>query len=393
MENKQENTVKTKIATKSATMDTRELRESLQRVNCIPRHRELTVLTPAMIEFAHRKAIITTTDLERVIKTEINSTNSEDFSILLPRKTTEKFLTGNNGKVSITQDDNHQLSTLCRDGIGDLNLITPAITDFPPLPPMPDNLEWHSIDSKWFCSMLRIVSTACASELSRPVLSGVAFNDGKIAAADGFRLIVFRDNRLAFGLDEKQAIIPLETTILMNKLFRKEETIEISFKSKEETSLGTTRVTPTNVYFKSGNTLMSSTLIQGNYPAYEKLIPDQFNCKASFSAPLLAQRLKMIDDVAINSGIIRYIFETSELGEQVCSLSATIEDESKYHLSCPVKFEGSEVKIAFNYKYVMEALKPFSMCALEITAPSAPGKLTGDIEGLIVVIMPMFVQW
>jgi hypothetical protein len=43
--------------------------------------------------------------------------------------------------------------------------------------------------------------------------------------------------------------------------------------------------------------------------------------------------------------------------------------------------------------YVMDAIKPFSICHIETTSPASPGKFTGDIEELTIVVMPMFLQW
>ncbi len=383
----------TKTETKKATLDTAELRDTLQKVNTIKPNRQLVALSYASVEFADGKATITANNLSEIVKVTIDSDNTDNFSILLPRKTTEKFLTGGNGRVSITQGNSQKMATLSRDGIGELNIATPLVSDFPPSRPMPDNLGWHTIDAKKLCSIMRIVATACATEESRPILTGVACNDGRIAAADGFRLHVYQDAMLVFGLGDKQAIIPLQTVVLMDRLFRKAETVDIAFEYKEDISLSGTKVYPNYVYLKSGNVLMLSQLIQGNYPQYEKLIPDKFDCKASFSTPLLGQRLSMIDPLIVHGGIVRYIFETDEQGKQVCSLSGGSEDEGRYFLTCPIKFEGKESKIAFNYKYIIEAIKPFSMCSLEITSPSSPGKITGDIEGLTITIMPMFVNW
>ena len=383
----------TKTETKSATLNTKELREALQKVNLIPTHKPLPITSNVLVDFSNGKAVLTTTNMEMVASVEVSSTNTGSFSILLPRKTTEKFLTGGNGKVSIEYDEPHNQIILSRDDVGTLNFVANRVSDFPPNLPNPDNLAWHSIDGKWFCSMLRIVSTACATEDSRPILTGVACNNGSIAAADGFRLKVLQDNRLDFGLGDKQAIIPLDTIILTDKLFRKSETIEVAFEYKETPSFGDNLIYPNFVHFKSSNILMSSQLIIGNYPKWEQLIPDKYNCKASFSAPVLAQRLGLMDDMVLYSGVVRYVFTTRKDGVQECSLSGGAEDEGQYHLTCPVKFEGDEAKIAFAHKYMADAIKPFSMCTFEVTSSSSPGKLTGDIEGLTVVIMPMFVQW
>lgn len=198
-----------KVATQKATMDTEKLRESLQKVNFIKPYRQLPVLSNALAEFSNGKAILTTTDMERAIKVEIDSTNTEQFSALLPRKTTEKFLIGGNGKVGITIDKRPNRVVLSRDGIGNLNLTTLPIADFPKIP-QPENLTWQKLDAKWFCRMIGIVAIACASELSRPVLTGIACNDGKIAATDGFRLHSFKDNRLTLAWETNRLLSHLK---------------------------------------------------------------------------------------------------------------------------------------------------------------------------------------
>jgi DNA polymerase-3 subunit beta len=381
----------TKALAKTATVDTRKLYEALRKVNYVKPHPSLTILSNTCAEFSNGKVALTTTNLETVVRIEIDSTNTEAFPMLLPRKLTERFVSGGNGKTSITQGKLDKQVALSRSGMGYLNLTVPLTTEFPPIPKVPDTLQWQTLDGKWFCRMLRFVSVACADALSRPVLNGVACNDGAMAAADGFRIHVLKDSRLTFGLGDKQAIIPLETINLVTKLFSKEEYIEVAFESGNINPADLQRV-----HFKSGGVSLVSQLIQGNYPQYMQLVPNTFQTKVSFSSPLMVQRLNMIDVREIPSGIVKYDFRTMEHGEQLCSISAHAEDnygEQTYNLSCPVKLEVNEGKIAFNYQYFMDAIKPFSLCNLELLSLSSPGKFTGDIEGLVIVVMPMFVQW
>jgi len=373
-----------KIVTKSATLDATKLREALQKVNYLKIDEASPVLAFVKVEFAKGKVTLITNNLEQIVMVDIAGVSNEAFAILLPGKTTKKFLSGANGSVSITQKRETQVS-MSRDGIGKINLTTLEESSFPSQPIPWLNLEWHTLDSKWFCLMLRIVGMACALEDSRPVLSGISCKDGEMAAANGFRLIALKDSRLAFGLGGKQAIIPLKTAILIQKLFAETETLEVAFEDKEETV--------ERVYIKSGNVLMLAQLIIGTFPNYDQLIPKTFKCRASFSAPLLAQRLSMIDGENLNSGIVRYRISALGTGEQVCSISAGNEEDFEYKLSCPVTFDGDEAKIAFAYKYILEAAKLFSIVNMEITSPSSLGKFTGDIEGLVIMVMPMFVQW
>ena len=140
---------------------------------------------------------------------------------------------------------------------------------------------------------------------------------------------------------------------------------------------------------------MFSQMIQGNYPNYEQLIPTSYTSKVSFSTPLMLQRLSMIDKDIISGGIVRFVFKKyGKTLEHLCKVTASSEDEASFSLSLPVKIETEEdSKIAFNLKYMQDALKPFSLTTLELTSPSQPGKFTGDIEGLTIVVMPMYVQW
>jgi len=54
---------------------------------------------------------------------------------------------------------------------------------------------------------------------------------------------------------------------------------------------------------------------------------------------------------------------------------------------------GGSVKIAFDIIFLKWALKFFSICDLRVISPFSPGVFTGDIEGLKILMMPMYVSW
>ncbi len=367
-----------------AAIDTKALRIAIQQTHAIKPNKTLPILTDTLIDFNDGKATLRSTDLYNQIVVSVDAQADEPFTIVLPRVTASKFLYGGNGITTITAKTPDK-TLLTRDQLGTLVLVTNNPNNFPP-PIKSDNLNWHTIDAKWFCDMLRIISTACAIELSRPVLNGLSCRDGAIAAADGFRLAILEDNRLDFGLGNSEGIIPLDAVEIIRKLYSKDKLLEIAF---EKTDDGKVKL----VHLKSDNTTLISQTTLGKYPDYRQLIPKSFDCKVSFSAPLMSQRLNMIDFLLVDGGIIRFDFQKTQKGEPICSIKARAESVSDYAFELPVTFTGNDSKIAFNHKYVLDALKPFSLCQLELTSPSSPGMFTGDIEGLTIVIMPMFVQW
>jgi DNA polymerase-3 subunit beta len=391
-----------------AIVKTDELKKALEKVNLSKKQQTLPVLSYAHAKLANGKMVITTSDLQKAIRVEVDSSNSEDYAFLLPRHTLYRFLYSgkntltNKDTIILNQDTKTNVISAEREKIGKVNLYTPQEKVFPPIP-YADKLTWHTFDSKWFCRMLKIVSHACAKEESRPVLTGVVFKDGTLASADGFRLAVLNDKKLAFGLGEQNAIVHYETVDYAIKLFAKEDKLDIAFEWVDDSSFSTSKEPKPKVlqriYFKSGNTSLMSELVMGNFPNYEQLIPKTYNCKASFSTPLMIQRLNMIDIKDVSGGILRLIFHKNEQNEEECLIQSKLNDEFNndaynYNLSLPIKLLSTDMgKIGVNHTYLSEAIKPFSMCEVELINLSSPIKITGDIEGLTIIVMPMFLQW
>lgn len=387
-----------------ATFKVEDFRDAMSKCLMVPvqKYNKLPVLLSALLEVKGGKATLTSSDLERSVAVTFDC-SAPDMVCLLPKNTVNKFLQGNGGDIAIAVvDDTHV--TLERVGLGKVTLTIMKVSDWAPIP-QPDKVKWHTLDAKSVLKMMRIVAVACSWDDSRPILTGVCLEDGAMAAADGFRLNVYKSDKLAFGLGTKfvpsvkandegvvkpnqpmeekpnQVIVPMATAILASRVFGKEESIEIAFDDAR-------------VYIRGGNALITGQLVQGNFPDWTKLVPENYDSRITFSVPLMAQRLRMMSKTC--SGIVRFNFYRYGNSDEA-TISAESEEEFKYALQCPVKLEQKnpkvDSKIAFNQRYIDDAIKPFSLCNLEINSPSSPGKFTGDIEGLTIVVMPMFTSW
>jgi len=70
------------------------------------------------------------------------------------------------------------------------------------------------------------------------------------------------------------------------------------------------------------------------------------------------------------------------------------QDGRRWKMTIPGTVETeTSVRWAFNPAYFRDAVKSFSLCTVGCNTPSSPGVFTGDVKGLMVVVMPMFVQW
>jgi DNA polymerase-3 subunit beta len=84
----------------------------------------------------------------------------------------------------------------------------------------------------------------------------------------------------------------------------------------------------------------------------------------------------------LNPGKLIVSARAEEVGDDVGEIDAAI--------------DGTEVKIAFNGKYILDVLSvlPQEKVALETTSSSSPGVLRPvGTDNYIHVVMPMFVQW
>jgi DNA polymerase-3 subunit beta len=263
--------------------------------------------------------------------------------------------------------------------------------DFPPIPKVEDGLATRVGVEALRQGISRVVFAA-ATEESRPVLTGVkAEFDGDeltLAAADGFRLAVYKLPTAVAVSQRAEVIIPSRTLTELNRLMAdQEEPVEITINPNKS-----------QILFRLKSTELVSQLVQGSFPNYAQLIPQSFNSRAVVG---VAEFLRATRTAAIfardGSGIVRLVMSpggepapgkmtvsarSEEIGDDVGELDAIV--------------EGDEAKIAFNGKYLTDVLGVLheEQVALETTNPSSPGVIRPvGVDNYTHVIMPMFVQW
>jgi len=263
--------------------------------------------------------------------------------------------------------------------------------DFPPIPKIEDGIT-TSVEVEALHQGISQVVFAAATEESRPVLTGVdAEFDGDLltlAAADGFRLAVYKLPLLSPVSQKTEVIIPARTLAELSRLITdQEEAIGITVNPNKSQAL-----------FSLKNIELVSQLVQGTFPRYAQLIPQSYNTRAVVD---VAQFLRASRTASIfardGSGIVRLVIASGgELKTGKLTISARSEEIGDDVGEIDAVVEGEEAKIAFNGKYLIDALSVLheTQVALETTNPSSPGVIRPvGVDNYIHVVMPMFVQW
>ena len=263
--------------------------------------------------------------------------------------------------------------------------------DFPPIPKVDDGINTR-VEVAALRQAISQVAFAAATEESRPVLTGVDAQFDKdlltLAAADGFRLAVYKLPLAAPVSARTEVIIPARTLAELNRLIGdSEETVDITVNAGKG-----------QILFRLKDIELVSQLIQGSFPQYSQLIPANFTSRVVMDVAEFLRATKTASIFARDgSGIVRLLVTPGEgqtAGKLIISARSEEIGEDVGEIDAAV--EGAEAKIAFNGKYLTDVLSVLreSQVALETTSPSSPGVLRPvGVDNYVHVVMPMFVQW
>ena len=263
--------------------------------------------------------------------------------------------------------------------------------DFPPIPKIDEGIT-TAVEVEALRQGITQVVFAAAMEESRPVLTGVdAVFDGDsltLAAADGFRLAVYKLPITTPVSQKTEVIIPARALAELNRLIAdQEEAVKITVNPNKSQAL-----------FSLKDTELVSQLVQGTFPQYSQLIPQSYSTRVVVNVAEFLRATKTASIFARDgSGIVRLIIAPGEeLTPGKITISARSEEIGDDVGEIDATVEGEESKIAFNGKYLTDVLSVLSeaQVALETTNPSSPGVIRPvGVDNYLHVIMPMFVQW
>jgi DNA polymerase-3 subunit beta len=377
----------------------------------------LPITNNILLETDQSRLKLVATNLEMAIVCWIGAKVEEEGTITVPAKLLTEFIKSlPEDKVDVTMAPKTKtLSVRCARYEARISGLDAR--DFPPIPTVEQGLT-TSIDVESLRQAISQVVFAAASEESRPVLTGVdAKFEGStltLAAADGFRLAVYKlplSNPVAQKIE---VIIPSKTLAELNRLMggQSEDPLRVSATTKSgaielsegsaakgnETVQVTLNPNKSQVLFKLKNIELVSQLIQGTFPQYEQLIPTTTGTKATVD---VSEFLRATRTAAIfardGTGIVRLIVNPGgDLTPGKLTISARSEEIGEDVGDIDAIVQGNEAKIAFNGKYltdVLNVIKEAQVC-LETSSPSSPGVLKPvGSDNYVHVVMPMFVQW
>jgi len=348
----------------------------------------LPVLSNILIATDEGRLRLSATNLELGITCWIAARVDEDGSTTVPARTFSDLVnTLPSEQVQLNLDVKTQ-SLHVQGGSSNNDIKGIDAQEFPPLPtPEMDGAIQLNVGD--FKEMIQQVAFAASTDESRPVLMGVLLTIEKdqltMAAADGFRLSVRKAQLSQSAPKALSVVIPARA---LNELARAASDPEEPIYMVVPKSRG-------QVLFRVKDVEIVSQLIEGAFPDYQQIIPRNYKSRTLVSTTAMLKACQQAEIFAREgSNVARFDIKQSsgEMQPSEVEISATSEETGKNETIVEATVDGGGVLIAFNVKFLREALEVIKTpnVALETSAANAPGVLrpVGD-DNFLHVIMPM----
>lgn len=247
-----------------------------------------------------------------------------------------------------------------------------------------DTINSFKLKTVTFRNLIRKTAFSCASEDkdNRPIFTGCCLeingNSVTMAATNTHRLAIMHDT-ISENLGEMKFIIPAST---LRDLAR------IAYASTPE-SFVTVDCSSKNIAFTFDNVFITSRLIEGQFPPYEKVIPPSSEIFATIKVSELKNAVERVALISSESerNIIRFIFSQDGI-----SISATSPEVGKAEEHVDAQVEGGDLDISFSANYITDILKVLDSetCKFAMTKPLAPADVreVGN-DNFIYVVTPV----
>ena len=247
------------------------------------------------------------------------------------------------GDISITVDEKNV--TIIENGKTKFKIMGQNGEDFPVLNTV-EKEEKYSISSSLIKNMIRQTKFSVSSDESKPVLTGelIEIKEGylNIVAIDGFR-VSFRRTEISKDFKNAEVVVPAKA---LNEI--------IKILSDKEDSLVNLYFNENYILFELDSCIIVSRLLDGEFLKYEQIFTEDYNTKIEINRLSFLNSLERASLISKDNKKTPVKLEIKE--DESLVITSNTEFGTSYE-EVSIDLEGEVLSIAFNPRYLIEALK------------------------------------
>ena len=348
---------------------------------------QLPILSNILFSTDAGRLKLSATNLELGINYWLGAKITTEGSFTIPAKEITEFVSYlPTGKLDLELNPQSLLEVASTKAQSTFTTIPAA--DFPVLPSIDDKTSLE-IDLGVLSDTISQVAFAAATDDSRPVLTAVlcrfSSDSLSLVATDGFRLSLKEiklTNPLTLpkGQENLTFLIPSRSLMEVVKLAKSTKKLKFGLSNDAH-----------QLIFVLEDLELASRLIEGDYPDYQRIIPDSFATKIHLDKNEFSQAVKIASVFARESAnVVKLSVKSSSV-----DVSANATQIGQNKASVDAKVDGEPLEIAFNYKFISDFL---SVCKgneviIELNEPLTPGRFHDELDpNFTHIIMPVRIQ-
>ena len=333
------------------------------------------ILSGILLEAQGSELRLAATDMELSLRATAPAQIDGDGAIVLPGKTLAdiaRLLPGD--EVGIEHKPTESVVHITS-GSASYTLHTFNPEDFPRLQEL-ETVQTFTVERESLLETISRVARAASRDESRPVLTGilVSFSGGKLvmAATDSYRLAV-KETTLASAAPELEAIVPSRALQELARIASSGDSVEVGVHENQ-------------VVFATDGVWLTTRRIDGQFPNYRQLLPEQFEYELTLPRTELLEVVRRAAVMIQRATPLQLRFAAGEL-----TVIARTHDVGESQESMPVGFSGDTLEIGFNADFLRDGLESMDGddIRLKLISPLRPAVIQGEGDDFTYLVMPI----
>ena len=326
-------------------------------------------LSGVLLNASDGKVTLAATDLDLGLETTLEAQVEDGGAVLLPGRLFAEVARSLADSTVEIESREAERDVEIRSGGSSFHLRVLPVEDFPKLP-QPQEEGALKIPAAALEESIELVARAASRDDMRPVLTGVFVTaTGKemtMVATDSYRLAVKRTELEADLGGELEANIPARALRELGRILSSEGAGEASIS-----------LLPNQAVFVAGAILLSTRLIDGQFPNFRQLLPESYEHDVRLPRSEFLDVTRRVSQLAQRNAPLRLSFDSGEL-----TVAAETPDVGDARETMPAAFDGESLEIGFNPEFLREGIESVQgdEVLVRLISPLRPGLLE-PVEG------------
>ena len=344
----------------------------------------LPILEDFLFEITDKKLTIVATDLETVMRVQMDVESKADGKVCIPAKILIDSLKNIADQPLTFNIDNSFAVEITSDN-GKYKVMGENPDNFPK-EPAADDTNSFTISSTSLITAVNKTLFAVSNDDLRPAMTGVFFELTKtgvqFVATDAHRLVRYKRTDVSSPKTDSFIVPKKPLTLLKNALPDNEDELTISYNSN-------------HLFVTHGSTQLICRLIDARFPDYKVVIPTDNPYKLVVNRSDFQNALRRIS-VFSNKSTNQVALSISGSELQLAAQDVDFSFEGNERMNC--QYDGEDLQIAFNAKFLIEILNATNSeeVKIELSTPTKAGilKPVEETEGeeLLTLVMPLMLN-